>query len=147
MRNETKAERAARYAAKDVTAKLGVKPGFLVRVVGTGDAALLKRVRDKIGRAFARQNERANIILYYPRTFAEITPTLTRLVRALAPNGGIWVITFKKNKGAPYIPDSQLIPAGLAAKLVDNKICSVSDSMSAMRFVIRKDDRRRTIDR
>jgi len=34
-----------------------------------------------------------------------------------------------------------LIPFGLDAGLVDNKICSISDNESAMRFVIRKSER------
>ena len=138
---QTEAERRARYAARDVTDKLGIKPGHVVRVVGAGVSDLNTRVRAKSGRAFARENEIADVILYYPRTLAEITPTLKQLKRAMVSNGGIWVITFKKAKGAPYVPDKDLIPAGLAAGLVDNKICSVSEMMSAMRFVIRKQDR------
>ncbi len=140
-KTETKAEREARYAAKDVVDKLGVKPGFLVRVAGKGNAALLAKVRAKTGKAFSRADAGNAIVLYFPASLAEITPTLTQLKRAIAPNGGIWVITFKKNKGAPYVPDKDLIPAGLAAGLVDNKICSVSETMSAMRFVIRKVER------
>ena len=49
-RIETEAERRARYAAKDVTDKLGLKPGLAVRVVGKGDRALLDKVRAKVGR-------------------------------------------------------------------------------------------------
>jgi len=43
--------------------------------------------------------------------------------------------------GMDYLNQSDLIPLGLAAGLVDNKICSVSDTESAMRFVIRRKDR------
>ena len=141
-RTETESERKARYAAKDVVDKLGVQPGFLVRVAGKGHAALLAKVRAKTGRAFSRADANLNLILYFPAALAEITPTLRQLKRMIAPNGGIWVITFKKNKGAPYVPDKDLIPAGLSAGLVDNKICSVSDVLTGMRFVIRREERR-----
>ena len=64
--------------------------------------------------------------------------------------GGIWVITAKKGtptapcraaNGAGYLKQDSLIPLGKAAGLVDNKICSLSDCESAMRFVIPKDQR------
>lgn len=136
--------REARYAARDVTDKLGLKPGFQVLAVGKSDRALLDKARAKIGRSFVREGVEADVILYWAASANEITPTLKKLKRSLVPNGGIWVITFKKRKGEPYVPDQQLIPAGLAAGLVDNKICSISDTQSAMRFVIRKQDRSRT---
>ncbi len=139
-REEQKA-REARYAARDVTDKLGLKPGFQVLVVGKPDRALLEKVRAKIGRSFIGKGTEADVILYWAASANEITPMLKKLRRSLAPNGGIWVITFKKGKGEPYVPDQQLIPAGLAAGLVDNKICSVSDTQSALRFVVRKEDR------
>ncbi len=133
--------REARYAARDVTDKLGLKPGHAVRVVGNADPALLGKVRAKIGRGFIAEKEKADVVLYWAGSDKEITARLKKLKRGIAPNGGIWVITFKKGKGEPYVPDQALIPAGLAAGLVDNKICSVSDTRSAMRFVMRREDR------
>lgn len=135
--------REARYAARDVTDKLGLLPGFQVIVVGKTDRALLEKVRAKIGRSFIKEGTEADVILYWAASANEITRMLKKLKRALVPNGGIWVITSKKGKGEPYVPDQQLIPAGLAAGLVDNKICSVSDTQSAMRFVIRREDRKK----
>nr|MBA2451381.1 DUF3052 family protein [Chloroflexota bacterium] len=58
----------------------------------------------------------------------------------LQPNGGIWLLTPKRGQPG-YVDQRELIAAGLAAGLVDNKVCSVSDTTSAMRFVIRKADR------
>ena len=40
-----------------------------------------------------------------------------------------------------YVDQNDLIAAGGPAGLVDNKVCSVSDTVSAMRFVIRRVDR------
>jgi hypothetical protein len=144
-RPETEAERRARYAAKDVTDKLGVKPGHAVRVVGAGDPALLERVRARAGRDLAGDGERADLVFYWPASAEEITVTLRALRSVIAPSGGIWVVSSKRGKagpgGAPYLPDQVLIPLGLAAGLVDNKICAVSDRETAMRFVIRRSDR------
>jgi hypothetical protein len=133
------------YSHRDVTDKLNVKPGHIVRVVGCGDAALLARVRAKTGRRMADGHAPADVILYWPKTIEEITPTLRELRQAIQPAGGIWVMTAKRDRtsasGMKYLNQDALIPHGLAAGLVDNKICSISDNESAMRFVIRRKDR------
>ena len=132
------------YSHRDVLDKLGLKPGHAVRVVGGGDKALLARAREKVGRAPVRVGQ-ADVVLYWPRRAEEITPTLAELRGGIVANGGIWVFTAKRGQcsasGMDYLNQSDLIPLGLAAGLVDNKTCSVSDTESAMRFVIRKKDR------
>jgi hypothetical protein len=142
------------YAQREVTDKLGLKPGQAVRVAGVrvnapAAAALLDRVRARIARGFIRRG-RADVVLYWPRTAGEITPRLAGLRGQIAPAGGIWVITAKQGcvsaSGLGYFNQDQLIPMGAAAGLVDNKVCSLSERESAMRFVIRKEDRRRLTD-
>jgi len=132
------------YSHRDVLDKLGLKPGHAVRVVGGGDKALLARAREKVGRALVRAGQ-ADVVLYWPRSVDEITPTLAKLRQGIVDNGGIWVFIAKRGQrstsGMDYLNHADLIPLGLAAGLVDNKICSVSDTESAMRFVIRKKDR------
>lgn len=134
------------YSHRDVTDKLGLKPGHAVAIVGKGDRALLNRVREKIGRTFVGRNDKADVILYWPKTAAEITPELAELRGTIVPAGGIWVITAKRSQksatGMDYLNQSDLIPLGLAAGLVDNKTCSISEKESGMRFVIRRKDRR-----
>ncbi len=132
------------YSHRDILDKLGLKPGQAVRAVGGGDRALLARVREKVGRGLVRAGL-ADVVLYWPKSAGEITPTLVELKPGLVPNGGIWVFTAKRGQtsasGIEYLNQSDLIPLGLAAGLVDNKSCSVSDAESGMRFVIRKRDR------
>ena len=133
------------YSHRDVTDKLGLKPGHAVRVVGKGDKPLLARVREKTGRRLAGGGTPADVILYWPKTMEEITPTLAELRASIVSNGGIWVMTAKKGQtsasGLDYLNQADLIPLGLAAGLVDNKTCSISKDESGMRFVIRMRDR------
>lgn len=142
---ETEAQRAARYAARDVVDKLGVRPGDAVLLAGTKrDTGLVKRIRAKAGRPAARASEPVDVIVFWPRNGAEITSTLRSLRARLVPSGGVWVITAKRDRdrpGRPYL-GNDVIALGLAAGLVDNKVCSVSDDDTAMRFVIRTSDRR-----
>ena len=56
-------------------------------------------------------------------------------------NGAVWAVR-PKGPGSP-IKDTDLIAAGLAAGLVDNKIASFSETQGAMRFVYRIKDRPR----
>ena len=134
------------YSHRDVTDKLGLKPGHAVRAVGKGDKDLLARVEEKIGRKFVTARTPADVILYWPKSAGEITPTLKELREAIVPAGGIWVITAKRDQtsssGMAYLNQTDLIPLGLAAGLVDNKTCSISQRESGMRFVIRRKDRK-----
>jgi hypothetical protein len=141
---ETEAQRAARYAAKDITDKLGIKPGDAVLIAGSRDTALVTKARAKAGRPAARAQELADVVLYWPKAASEITAQLRALRKRMTEAGGIWVISAKRDrerKDRPYLAND-VIALGLAAGLVDNKICSISDDDTAMRFVIRRSDRK-----
>jgi len=137
------------YSHRSPVDKLGLRPAAIVRVLGKGDQELLAKARERTGRPLQRGVKAgqvpADVVLYWPASVAEITPTLAAQRAAIVPNGGIWVITAKRGQrstsGMAYLNQSDLIPLGLAAGLVDNKTCSVSERESGMRFVIRKKDR------
>jgi hypothetical protein len=59
----------------------------------------------------------------------------------IEPNGAIWIV--RPKGGRSEIRDTDVIAAGLAAGLVDNKIASFSDTHGAMRLVFRLRDRPR----
>jgi hypothetical protein len=132
-------------AHRTVADKLGLKAGQALRVIGGGDKALLAQARERLGRGLIRSGP-ADVVLYWPKTPEEITPTLAALRREIVPNGGIWVMTAKRGQvsasGMRYLNQTDLIPLGLAAGLVDNKTCSLSERESGMRFVIRVSERR-----
>ena len=135
------------YSHRAVTDKLGLRPGHVVRVVGQGDRYLLTQVREKIGGRLAGDKQIADVVLYWPKSAAEIPTRLGQLRSQIVPNGGIWVITAKRgcvsSNGMAYFNQDLLIPLGAEVGLVDNKTCSLSERESAMRFVIRRKDRRK----
>ncbi len=126
-------------STKPLLDKLGVKPGARVAVVGLDDPAFLRQLRERT----------SDIVTRKPRTPCDIVfigakdiRDLERLKKAkswIEPNGAIWVIRPKGGRGA--LREMDLIGAGLAAGLVDNKIASFSDTHGAMRFVFRLRDR------
>jgi hypothetical protein len=142
---ESEKQRAARYAAKDVLDKLGVTPGSAVRAAGTvRDRDLIQRARKKSGRPPARAAELADVVLFWPNAATDVTRELSALRKRIDQSAGVWVISAKRGHerpGRPYL-GNDVIALGLAAGLVDNKICSVSETETAMRFVIRRSDRR-----
>jgi len=116
-----------------------VKPGAKVAVVGVDDDSFMKLLRSRT----------SDIVRGKPRTPCDIVfigakeaRDLEKLKEAktwIEPNGAIWVVRLKGGRGP--LRDTDLIDAGLAAGLVDNKIASFSDTHGAMRFVFRLRDR------
>ena len=65
-----------------------------------------------------------------------------RLSRQLAPAGMLWVSWPKKSSGVPTdLDENKIREIGLAAGLVDVKVCAVTDVWSGLKFVRRVKDR------
>jgi hypothetical protein len=124
------------YAHRDLLQKLGIKPGTRVAFEGAIPPELAERVRSTEGVEVVDPAAGSlHIILLSLTDLGDAKPTLARLRKAIVPHGAIWVLTAKK--GAPdYIKQETLIPLGKAVGLIDNKIASVDDATSAIRFVI-----------
>jgi hypothetical protein len=58
------------------------------------------------------------------------------------PSGGLWIAWPKKAAGvATDLSDDAVRRTVLARGLVDNKVCAVDETWSALRFVWRRQDR------
>jgi hypothetical protein len=114
--------------------KLGVKPGARVSLVGLREpwfeAELATRTGDvHVGRAA----KGSDLIFVFVGAREDLDRALAHLEDSLKRDGAIWVI---RPKGTPDIKEVDVIDAGKRAGLVDNKIASFSDTLSAMRLVI-----------
>jgi hypothetical protein len=137
------AERERDYSHRSDLDKLGIKPGLALAFDAapvTIDPDLRARALDRVGRAEADPGEAVDVVLVGADASTDPVDTLQRWRARIAPAGGIWLLTPKRGQTG-YVDQRDLILAGPAAGVVDNKICSVSDTVSAMRFVIRKADR------
>ena len=124
---------------KPLLDRLGVKPGMRIAVLGMDDAEFMKQLRGRV----------AGIVLGKPRHKCDMVfvgandaRDLERINEAkgwIEPDGAVWVIRPKGGRGS--IGEMDVMNAGLATGLVDNKIASFSDTHSAMRFVFRLRDR------
>jgi hypothetical protein len=133
------------YSHRDVLDKLGIKPGLRLAIdeqAGPLDPSLWQRIESRVGRLHPPPDEDVDLVLLTADAETDVLAGLRAWRDRLAPTGGIWVLTPKRGRPG-YRAQDGLIPEGLAAGLVDNKICSVSETTSAMRFVIRRSERPR----
>ena len=64
------------------------------------------------------------------------------LKRALDPAGGLWIAWPKRASGvATDVSENVVRELGLAAGLVDNKVCAIDEVWSGLRLVCRLADR------
>ena len=133
------------FSHRLVVDKLGITSGAAVAIAAYGsshEATLLADVAARAGRPLAAEGALADIVLLAVAEGDDVATILRSWRQRIPPSGAVWVITPKRGQ-AGYIAQDRLIPAGAEAGLVDNKVCAVSEHMSAMRFVIRRIDRPR----
>ncbi len=133
----------AGYSHRPLAAKLGLREGMRAAVLNAPDD-----YRDTLGAlpdgvALVIELEPA---LRFIQLFAPDRATLDRLLApardALASDGMLWVSWPKKASGRPTDLDGNIVrAAGLAAGLVDIKVCAVDETWSGLKFVYRREDR------
>jgi hypothetical protein len=131
------------YRHRDVVDKLGIKPGCAVAFAAAPrqvDADLRARVLFRAGRDLAPDEEPLDVVLVGTDASTDVVTVLRAWRARIDAAGGIWLLTPKRGYEG-YVDQRELIAAGPAAGVVDNKICSVDERTSALRFVIRKTDR------
>lgn len=128
------------YAHRDVLDKLGIRPGDRVRLRGPVPEDLARRTRRRA--RVVTDDDPVDVLLWRIGSLAEAEAGLAAAGRAIVDDGGAWILTAKR--GHPdYVKQTDLIPIGKDAGLVDNKVCSVDASTSALRFVVPRDRRGR----
>ena len=124
---------------KPLLDRLGVKPGAKVAVVNMDDDGFLNLLRERTPDISRRKPRTACDIVFVGAESKRDLGRLRELKTWIEPNGAVWMIR-PKGPASP-LKDTDLIAAGLAAGLVDNKIASFSETHGAMRFVFRLKDR------
>jgi hypothetical protein len=121
------------YSHRSLLDKLGVKPGQKILVLDILDASFLSEIKP-FAPSFAEKKPAGDMdLLFFGAEAKETLKNLTRLRKYIVANGGIWVVY---PKGKQHIREIDVIDAGKAAQLTDNKVCSFSATHTALRFVI-----------
>jgi hypothetical protein len=124
---------------KPLLDRLGVKPGMKVAVLNLDDAGFVRMLGERTADVVrGKPRTRCDMVFFGMESKRDLE-RLRELKSWIEPNGAIWGIR-RKGPGSP-LKDTDLIDAGLAAGLVDNKIASFSETHGAMRWVFRLKDR------
>ena len=127
------------YSGKQLSIKLGIKPDFVLVLVGAPEnfddilgelpEGVALRKRDRGGR---------DLTLWFPKSRADMEHRLERMSN-FAEGGGLWIVWPKKSSGVVSdLAQTVVRKSGLAAGLVDFKICSINKTWSGLRFTQRK---------
>jgi hypothetical protein len=134
----------AGYSGTPLPKKLGIKPGARLALIDAPEdfpATLGKLPEAVTTRTTARGP--LDVMVYFATRLADLERRFDRLATALDPAGGLWIAWPKGSSGVATDLNENLIrEVGLAAGLVDNKVCAIDDTWSGLRFVIRVKDRK-----
>jgi hypothetical protein len=135
---------SAGYSGTPLVRKLGIKVDARLGLIGApdgfdetlGELPAGVHVRRRLGgRPF-------DVIVAFFARRAELERRLAALVGALDPAGGLWIAWPKRASGVPTdVTEDVVRGLGLAAGLVDNKVCAVDQVWSGLRLVYRLRDR------
>jgi hypothetical protein len=121
------------YSHRLLIDKLGVKPGQRIAVLGVESAEFLTELAGRVPEySRGKRLNGADLIFFSAEAVADLAQ-LRSLGRATQKNGAIWVVY---PKGQKHIREIDVITAGKAAGLTDNKVCSFSATHTALRFCI-----------
>lgn len=113
--------------------KLGVKPESRVSLLGIRDAEFLRAILPNVTNpAQHRASKDSDLILLGVESESQLK-RLEPLKKYLKQDGGIWIVY---PKGQKHITQAQVFTAIKAAGLTDNKVCSFSETHTALRACI-----------
>ena len=125
------------FADRELLDKLGVKDGMRVLLVGDVPKDLRSRLAERSAVELLEKpsDDPVNLILFAPPDGSRVKAELADHRSRITADGAIWILTPKRGRSG-YVRQEALIPQGKAVGLVDNKICSVDETTSGIRFVI-----------
>jgi hypothetical protein len=131
------------YSGTPLPKKLGIREGARVCVFDMpGD------VRSELKESFLHcqilsdGKKEADFMMLFSKSKAELSSKFRRLTKQLAPAGMLWISWPKKSSGvATDLSEDVVREIGLAAGLVDVKVCAVTEVWSGLKFVRRLTDR------
>jgi Protein of unknown function (DUF3052) len=133
----------AGYSGKPLYQKLGIKSGQRICVMGAPDDyedIIEGTVPGMTVTNDARQ--KVDMAHIFETRHAELARKLPVLMKAIAPDGAIWVSWPKKSsKVATDITEDVIRTVALALGLVDVKVCAVNEVWSGLKLVIRRERR------
>ena len=135
----------AGYSGTPLPRKLGIKPQARLGLLNA-PAQFEQTLGELPPEVSIRRRLRGplDVIVSFHTERAELERRLPLLRDALDPAGGLWIAWPKRASGVQTdLREPAIRELGLAAGLVDNKVCAIDAVWSGLRFVYRLRDRPR----
>lgn len=133
----------AGYSGTPLPQKLGIEAGHRLALIGAprGFLDVLGALPEGVS-VSADARGAADVVVFFVDRRVELAKRFGGVARRLSEAGGLWVAWPKKASGvATDVTETEVRAIGLAAGLVDNKVCAIDETWSGLRFVIRVKDR------
>jgi len=133
----------AGYSGTPLVKKLGIKEGHRVRFIGSPPtfAATLGVLPAGV-HAGSSRTPSFDCVVLFTLTMSDLKRRFPVTARRLAPAGMLWIAWPKKaSKVLTDLTEDRVRGVGLAAGLVDVKVCAIDEVWSGLKFVRRLADR------
>jgi hypothetical protein len=129
------------YSGTPLPKKLGIKAGFRA-LLANAPAEVRAELRGALAECEVQRGDALDFVMVFTKSRVELGKEFSRLAKLLAPAGMLWVSWPKKSSGVETNVDENVArEIGLAAGLVDVKVCAVTEVWSGLKFVRRVKDR------
>ena len=130
------------YSGTPLAKKLGIKDGFHVSFVEAPSEVMAELKPALKSCELADGILPLDFAMVFTKSRAALSKEFKRMAKVLAPAGMLWISWPKKSSGVATDLDENVVrEIGLAAGLVDVKVCAVTDIWSGLKFVRRLKDR------
>ena len=135
----------AGYSGTPLVKKLGFKSGFSVAFVNAPNESAdeLGELPEDTRLVSGKLTSPLDLIVLFVTSQKAMKSEFPKSAKKLASNGMLWVSWPKKSSGVVTdITENIIRDIGLAAGLVDVKVCAVNEVWSGLKFVYRLRDRK-----
>jgi len=132
------------YSGTPLPKKLGIKEGFRVCLVDA-PADVRAELKAELAKCEVPRSGPIDFAMVFTKSKGALPKAFARVAEQLVSAGMLWVSWPKKTSGVATDVDENVVRAiGLAAGLVDVKVCAVTEIWSGLKFVRRLKDREKS---
>jgi hypothetical protein len=128
----------AGYSGTPLAAKLGIKSGNALLLLNAPESLELP-LPDGVTTDHA-PSQHPDVVLAFFTRLGELEQSIDALASEIFPAGSLWIAWPKKaSRVETDLSDNHVRACALQRGLVDNKVCAVNETWSALRVVWRKE--------
>jgi len=128
------------YSGTALATKLGIEEGSRLALLSAPETLVLE-LPPRVVLSRQVRGEVDTVVAFFTK-LAKLDQRLAAMASMVFPSGSLWIAWPKKASGVPTdLTDNTVRDAVLPQGLVDNKVCAIDSTWSALRFVWRLENR------